>query len=160
LTGRRRRLTARGIQPVGLIPHVFAWFSVDGAVAPTTGEPFFLELPSRNADPCQFVGDACAQAFPASLNILLLENRGAHTAQPMRWPEHVRYVWLPPYGPELNPMARGWRNRKDARAWRQFTTLDAPQDAMSDLLQAYEASPLPSLTSSTYLVEAIHALCA
>jgi hypothetical protein len=44
LTVRRRRLTARGVQPVGSVPHVFAWFSVCGAVEPTTGERFFLQL--------------------------------------------------------------------------------------------------------------------
>jgi hypothetical protein len=29
---RRRRLTARGVQPVGSAHHVFAWFDVYGAV--------------------------------------------------------------------------------------------------------------------------------
>jgi DDE superfamily endonuclease len=45
LTIRRRRLTAGGIQPVGLLQHGFAWFDVDGAVAPTTGERVLLERP-------------------------------------------------------------------------------------------------------------------
>jgi transposase len=67
----------------------------------------------------------------------------------MRWPEKVRDVWRPPYGPELNPRERVWRTLQEERAWRQFTTLAAPQDAMSDLLQADEASTLPSLPSYT-----------
>jgi hypothetical protein len=37
LTVRRRRLTARGVQPVGRVQHVFEWFYVYGAVEPTTG---------------------------------------------------------------------------------------------------------------------------
>ena len=45
LTVRRRRLTACGVQPIGPSQHVFAWFYVYGAVAPITGERFFLELP-------------------------------------------------------------------------------------------------------------------
>jgi hypothetical protein len=45
LTVRRRRLTAWGVQPVGVVPHGFEWFYGSGALAPTTGEPFFLELP-------------------------------------------------------------------------------------------------------------------
>jgi DDE superfamily endonuclease len=45
LTVRRRRLTACGVQPGGAVQHVFAWFYVDGAVEPTTGARFFLELP-------------------------------------------------------------------------------------------------------------------
>jgi hypothetical protein len=41
LTVRRRRLTACGVQPVGPTQHVCAWFYVDGAVAPTTGDSFW-----------------------------------------------------------------------------------------------------------------------
>ena len=69
LTVRRRRLTACGVQPVGPIQHVFEWFYVYGAVAPTTGERVFLERPYLRADMCQLFLDALAQAFPDSLNI-------------------------------------------------------------------------------------------
>ena len=127
LTVRRRRLTARGVPPVGPVPHVVEAFSVDGAGAPTTGERFFLAWPSRNADPFQLFVEALAQAFPDSLNIWRLDKSGAHTAQRIRWPEHGRSVSLPPYGPELNPMERVWRDRKDELAWQQFTDLEAQQ---------------------------------
>ena len=159
LTVRRRRLTAYGVQPVGLIQHVFEWFYVYGAVAPTTGERFFLELPYLNADMFQLFIDAFAQAFPDSLNILLLDNSGAHTAQCVRWPENVRYVWLPPYCPELSPIERVWRDVKDDVAWRQFPALDVQQNEVGDLLCAYEATALQSLTGYADLVEAINALC-
>jgi transposase len=158
LTVRRRRLTACGVQPVGSIQHVFEWFYVYGAIAPTTGERFFLEWPYVNAATFQLFVDAFADAFPDSLNILLLDNSGAHTAQHIRWPEHVRCVWLPPYGPELNPIERVWRDLKDDLAWLQFTTLDAQQVYVGDLLQGYEASTLQALTGYLYLVEAINAL--
>jgi putative transposase len=158
LTVRRRRLTACGIQPVGSIQHVFEWFYVYGAIAPTTGERFFLELPYLNANTFQLFVDAFAEAFPDSLNILLLDNSGAHTAQHIRWPAHVRCVWLPPYCPELNPIERFWRDLKDDLAWVQFTDLDAQQVYVGALLQAYEASTLQTLTGYPYFVEAINAL--
>ena len=158
LTVRRRRLTACGVQPVGPIQHVFECFYVYGAVAPTTGERFFLELPYLRSDMFQLFIDAFAQVFPDSLNILLLDNSGAHTAQCLRWPENVRYVWLPPYCPELNPIERVWRDVKDDIAWCQFAALDAQQNKVGDLLCAYDATALQSLTGYTYLVEAINAL--
>ena len=159
LTIRRRRLTAGGIQPVGLIQHVFEWFYVYGAVAPTTGERFFLELPYLNADTFQRFLDAFGQAFPDSLNVLLLDNSGAHTAQRLRWPENVRCVWLPPYCPELNPIERVWRDLKDHLAWQQFADVEAQQDTVGELLRAYSAPTLQALTGYAYLVEAINALC-
>jgi hypothetical protein len=92
-----------------------------------------LERPYLHADMCQLFIEALAHAFPASLTILLLDHSGAHTAQGLRWPETVRDVWLPPYGPELSPMAPVWRDVKDAVAWRQFPDLDAHQHEVSDL---------------------------
>jgi transposase len=133
LTVRRRRLTASGVQPVGLIQHTFAWFYIYGAVAPTTGERFFLALPSLNADTFQLFIDAFAQAFPDSLNSLLLDNSGAHTAHRLRWPTNVRPVWLPPYCPELHPIERVWRDVKDHLAWEQFTELDVQQASVATL---------------------------
>ena len=158
LTIRRRRLTARGVQPVGRVQHVFEWFYVYGAVEPTTGDRFFLELPYLNAENFQIFVDLFAQAFPDSLNLLLLDNSGAHTAQRLTLPENVRLVFLPPYCPELNPIERVWRDLKDALAWLQFPTLEAQQDYVAALLRAYEAATLQALTGYTYLVEAIHAL--
>ena len=159
LTVRRRRLTARGVQPVGTVQHVFEWFYVYGAVAPATGERFFLELPYLNADNFQLFVDAFAHAFSDSFNILLLDNSGVHTAQRIRWPDNVRCVWLPPYCPELNPIERLWRDLKDDLAWQQFISVDVQQDYVGQLLRAYDAPTLQSLTGYTYLVEAINALC-
>jgi transposase len=160
LTIRRRRLTARGVQPIGAVQHDFEWFYVYGAVEPTTGDRFFLELPYLNAEMFQLFLDAFAQAFPDSLNILVLDNSGAHTAQRLTLPTNVRLVFLPPYGPELNPIERVWRDLKDDVAWQQFADLNAQQEYLGHLLQAYEAATLQSLSSYAYLVEAIHALCA
>ena len=158
LTIRRRRLTARGVQPVGSVQHVFEWFYVYGAVEPTTGERFFLELPYLNAEMFQLFVDAFAQAFPDSLNLLLLDNSGAHTAQRLTLPANVRLVFLPPYCPELNPIERVWRDLKDTLAWLQFASLEVQQDYVGMLLKSYEPPTLQSLTGYAYLVEAIHAL--
>ena len=102
-----------------------------------------MEWPYLNADTFQLFVDAFAQAFPDRLNILLLDNSGAHTAQRIRWPAHVQPVWLPPYCPELNPIERVWRDVKDDLAWQQFVDLAAQQVYVGDLLQAYNASYAP-----------------
>jgi transposase len=143
---------------VGPVQHAFDWFSGYGAVAPTTGERFFLERPSLNAETCQLCVEAFAEAYPDSWNSLWLDNSGAHIAQGIRWPEHVRGVWLPLYGPELNPIERVWRDLKDDLAWQQFPNLEAPQDDVGQLLRAYDARTLQSLTGYAYLVDAINAL--
>ena len=107
---------------------------------------------------CQLFVDAFAQAFPDTLNIRLLDKSGAHTSQRLLLPTNVRLVFLPPYGPELNPIERVWRDLKDDVAWQQFADLNAQQDDLSHLLQAYEAATLQSLAGYPDLVEAIYAL--
>jgi transposase len=160
LTVRRRRLTAYGVQPVGAVQHVFEWFYVYGAVEPTTGERFFLELPYLNAEGFQIFVNAFAEAFPDSLNLLLLGNSGAHTAQRLTLPANVCLVFVPPYCPELNPIERVWRDLKDRLAWLHFSNLEVQQDYLATLLRAYEAATLQALTGYPYLIEAVHALCA
>lgn len=158
LTVRRRRLTARGVQPLGTVQHSFEWLYIYGAVAPSSGEHFFLELPYRNADKFQLFLDGLAEAFPDSLNLLLLGNSGAHKAKRLRRPDNIRLVELPPYCPELNPIERLWPDLKDDLAWEQFADLAALQEHIATLLRAYDAATLQSLTGFTYLVDAIHAL--
>ena len=144
--------------PVGSVQHGFEWLYIYGAVEPTTGDRFFLELPSLNTEGFQLFLNTFAEVFPDSLHLLLLDNSGAHTAQRLTLPANVRLVCLPPYCPELNPIERVWRDRKDALAWLHFSTLEAQQDYRATLLRAYEAATLQALTGYTYLVEAIHAL--
>ena len=158
LTIRRRRLTARGVQPIGRIQHTFQSFYMYGAVAPTTGEHFFLGLPRLNSTHFQIFLDALAHAYADSLNILVLDNSGAHTAKRLSIPENIRLVLLPPYSPALNPIERVWRAVKDALAWRQFTDVDAQQHYVTELLGSYDAVTLQSLTAYSYLVEAVNAL--
>jgi hypothetical protein len=147
------------VQPAGGVQHVCEWSYGDGAVAPTTGERCLLALPDLHAGSFPRFGHAFAEAFPDSLNLLLLDNSGAHTAQRLTLPANVRLVFLPPYGPELNPIERVWRDLKDALAWLQFPTLEGQQGSLMTPLQGDQAATRQSLTDYTDLVEAVHALC-
>jgi transposase len=62
------------------------------------------------------------------LTILVLDQRGGHSANGLVLPAHVRRVWLPPASPERTPIDRVWRDRKDAIAWQQFIDLEAQQE--------------------------------
>jgi transposase len=111
---------------------------------------------------CRWLSTSCGGLRPGifdSRNRLSLDNSGAHTAQQMRGPERVRYVWVPPYGPELTPIERVWRELKDALTWQQFTDLAAQQASVGNWLQAYDAPTRQSLTGYADLMQAIQALC-
>jgi transposase len=90
--------------------------------------------------------------------VLVLDKRGAHTAKQLIIPEHVRFVWLPPYSPECTPIERVWRDLKDQLGWQRFSDIAAQQAYVADLLCAYTAPALQSLTAYTYFVDAVNAL--
>ena len=151
----RRRITAYGIQPVATVWQRFDNFYLFGAVEPTTGESFFLELPLLNSAMFQLWLDDFAQTFPASFNILVLDNGAFHTAKALRWPANIAAVPLPPYSPELNPIERLWRDLKDQVANTVAKTLDDLSDTVCRLIQNYSHATLKSLTGFAYFVQAV-----
>jgi hypothetical protein len=108
----RRRITADGVQPVATVWQRFDNVYLFGAVEPTTGDGFVLELPLLNSAMFPLWLDDFAQTFAASFNSLGLDKGAVHTAKALRWPPNVATVPFPPDSPELNPMARLWRDLK------------------------------------------------
>lgn len=158
-TVRRRRITARGTKPVGVVQHGFANFYLYGAVAPQTGQGFFRGLPQLNAAGFQRFLDAFAQAYPAQLHVLLLDNSRCHTARDLCIPANVLLLFQPPYAPEVNPAERVWEYLKTDLAWQRFATLDALQDEIVRIVTDYDEPTLQSLSAYPYIVDAINAVC-
>jgi len=158
-TIRRRRITARGVKPIGSAQHDYANCWLYGCIAPQSGERFFLLLPTLNTDQMQLFIDEFAKVHPNSFNILLLDNAGAHVAKRLCLPANVAFVFQPPASPELNPAERVWQDLKDQLAWMTFADLEALQQEVVEKLCAYDARTLQSLTSYPYLLEAIHVVC-
>jgi transposase len=151
----RRRITACGVPPVATVTYQFDNFYLYGAVEPTSGASFFLELPYLNSRAFQRWLDGFAAAFPESLNILVLDNGAGHKAQAVRWPANVVPVFLPPYSPELKPLERLWRDLKDKLADVPTKTIAELSDAMCAIIQHYSHATLHSLTSFAYFVQAV-----
>ncbi len=156
---RRRRITARGIKPIGKIQHKFESFYLYGAVEPTTGESFFLELPWLNTENFQVFLNEFSSTYRESLNVIVLDNGRYHKARALRAPDNVVFVFLPPYSPELNPIERLWQDIKDDIAWKLFPDIEQQQDYVAKLLNSYDAQRIHSLTSYPYFVNAVNALC-
>jgi putative transposase len=151
----RRRITACGVQPVATVWQRFDNFYLFGAVEPTTGESFFLELPLLNSAMVQRWLDDFARPLAASCHILVLDNGACQTAKPLRWPSNVTAVPLPPYSPALNPIERLWRELKAQLAATVVKTLEDLSDTVCRLIQSYSQAALKSLTGFAYFVQAV-----
>lgn len=155
-TIRRRRITAKGVKPQGTLQHEYDNCWVYGSIAPTTGESFFLLLPTLSAEQMQIFVDEFAKAHPSTFNVLLMDNSGAHKAKRLKVPPNVALVFQPAASPELNPAERVWQDLKEQLAWMTFADLDALEQELVERLTAYDADTLSALTSYPYLVQAIH----
>ncbi len=157
-TIRRRRITARGTQPVGIYQHAYRNFYLYGAIAPRTGDAYFVGVPTLSAAHFQVFLDRFAAARPHTLNILLVDNSRTHTAAALCIPPNIILLFQPPYAPELNPAERVWRTLKDALAWQCFADLAALQARVVTIVEAWAAELLQSLTAYPFILDAINAL--
>lgn len=157
-TVRRRRLTARGTKPVGIQQHRFENFYLYGAIAPEDGDGYFLGLPKLNAHLFQVFLEMFAQARSMTLNVLLVDNSRCHTAKNLVVPPNVVLLFQPPYAPEVNPAERVWQVLKDALAWQCFRDLAQLQAHVGQVVQAWDADLLRSLTAYPFILDAVNAL--
>ena len=157
-TIRRRRITNCGVKPVGRSQYGYHNFWLYGAVAPETGDGCFYVLPTLNAEYMQLFLNALAQARSDTLNVLLLDNSRAHTAQELVVPANIVLLFQPPYAPEVNPAERVWEDLKTDLAWECYASLQALQDHIVQLVEAYDAPTLRSLTAYPYFMPAVNAL--
>jgi transposase len=156
---QRRRITLTGVKPLGTVQYRFENFYVYGAVEPTTGESFFLELPYLNSTNFQIFLNEFSRGYQETLNIVLMDNGSCHTAKSLMIPDNVVCLFLPPYSPELNPIERLWRDVKDQLAWLVAAALDELEHRVAMIITRYSRATIRSLTSYPYFVRAVNAVC-
>jgi hypothetical protein len=152
----RRRLTARVVHPLVPAAYRFEGLTLYGAVAPLTGESFFLELPPLNTPGFQLFLDHSAATDSPSSHLLRLDHGAPHNARSLRLPRNVGLLLFPPSAPELDPIARLWRDLKDRLARHRPATLEALSALLGSRLQQYTTAALRSLTGFSDLRIAAH----
>jgi transposase len=154
----RRRLTLRGIKPLAPSQHELEWSYLYGGVEPHTGQSFFLVLPALDAELFQLFLEQFAQTDPTTLHLVVLDNGPAHIAQQVVLPSNVRWVFTPPYTPEVNPMERVWEDLDTRIAGVTPASIDALLDLLVVELRAYTPEQLASLTGYPFFKNAVYAL--
>jgi len=134
----KRVWARRGRQPVVPVRPRYQWLYVVSFVEPTTGESFWLVLPTVNIPVFQQALDAFAQHIgvgPDQPVLLVLDQAGWHRSRRLVVPDGLHLVFLPAYSPELQPAERLWALVDDPIANRVFATLDDMTEVLVDRCQ-------------------------
>ena len=156
-----RRLTAFGTKPRQLVEPLYEYYWLYGAVEPTTGEAFYLEMPWLNSECFSIYLRELARHYSDSLCVVLLDNAPAHLARAVAVPENVVLLFLPPYSPELNPVERLWQDIKrriDVFDKAVRSSLEGLKRQVAEIVRSYTSTEIASLTGYDYLLDAVNAL--
>jgi hypothetical protein len=85
-TIERKRITARGVKPIGLVQGNFKAYYLYGVVAPQTGESFWLEFSHFDSQCFQIFLDNLAAEYPEHLNVVQLDNGKFHHSSQLKIP--------------------------------------------------------------------------
>jgi transposase len=152
---KRRRLTLRGVKPVGSMHWRFEYFYVYGAVEPATGESHYWIFTHLDGVCFAAYLQKLSQAYPEDLIVLQVDNGGFHKWASLEIPENIFLVFQPPYSPELNPIERVWQYIKDKLAWQVFEDLQALEDKVSEELVKAGPEVIGSLASYGFIMDAL-----
>lgn len=148
-----------GIKPVSPFQHRFENFYVYGAVEPSTGERFFLELPYLNSEMFQVFIDEFSKRYGDTINIMVVDNGRYHIARALEIPGNIKFVFLPQYSPELNPIERLWEFIKDKLASMGVSkNLEELEKRVEDILSGLISSEVQSITGYQYIINTVNAL--
>ena len=154
-TIQRRRITIKGVKPLGPLQNEFENFYIYGAVEIATGENFFMECPEVNGGCFQVFLECFAKEYSNSLNIMILDNGRFHLRKKTKVPENIVLIYLPPYSPELNPIERVWQHFKDKLSWQIFENIEELREIVFERIKSIKNETIKKLVSYEYLLKVI-----
>ena len=120
----RLKITAKGVQPIGMSQWTFKTIWLYGMVEPASGESVLWEFSHLDSICFEAFLAYFSQLYPDDMHIIQLDNSGAHTAHQITIPDNIQLLFQPPYSPELNPIERLWQFIKDKLAWQIWINLE------------------------------------
>jgi transposase len=128
LTGRK--ITARGVKPIGVNQWQFKATYLYGIIEPLTGESFFWEFSHLNTDCFQIFFNLISENFADSVLIIQLDNGAFHKAKRLQVPDNIILLFQPAHSSELNPIDQVWQYIKRRLRWLLPKNLDELRSAL------------------------------
>jgi hypothetical protein len=149
------RWFTRGRRPPGVADKRFTFAYIFAAVEPGTDNAFALVMPEVNTAAMQEFLNRFSKTLASDEHAaMIIDQAGWHVANDLAVPANLTLVPLPPYSPELNPVARIWLYLKQRfLSHRLLDDYDAIVDAANKAWNRLvaEAGRLASLCSYPWI---------
>jgi putative transposase len=119
----------------------YEWVWLYAAIAPRTGQSFFLLLPGLESRCFTLFLRGLRRQYRRHRLGVVLDNSPSHVSQQVAWPKHLVPLRLPPYSPELNPVERFFKELRARLANRLFESLEALERTLMRALRHWRDRP-------------------
>ena len=154
-TVRRRKLTLRGVKPIGIVQLRREKYYMYGVVEPKTGDNFFREISHLDTECFQEFINEFSRFHPKDLHIVQLDRGSFHTTPKLKVPENIIFLFQPAHCPELNPIERLWEYLKGFLRWELFNNLDALKEKVRRILNSWSTKTLKDLMGWEYILQSL-----
>jgi transposase len=140
----RRVWAPVGQRPTARVKRGYEWSYLYGFVRPTTGEVFWLILPTVNKELFSMALREFAKEVGAGEDkriLLVLDQAGWHTSGEVALPEGIHLEFLPTGSPELQPAERLWPLSNEGVANRYFEDIGSLEEALVERCVALCGQP-------------------
>ena len=88
---------------------------VYGAIEPLTGKSCFLVMPYCNTSCMNIFLEELSKQYPDYVILLCCDGAAWHKANALCVLKNIRFFFIPPYTPEMNPIEQIWKELR--RIW-------------------------------------------
>jgi transposase len=154
-TIQRRRLTLKGIKPVGKVQWQYKTFYLYGVVEPKSGESFFFEFCHLDTICFEKFLELFSEAYPEDLHIIQVDNGSFHSSLQLHLPDNIILLFQPSHTPQVNPIERLWEEIKEELSWELFDNLEALKVAVEKILAKLSQKVIASVIGWDFILEAL-----
>lgn len=147
-----------GVRPVVHLQRVREYIYVFSVTSPWTGDSFSLILPLCNTNSMTMFLQQFSEQYSNFRNIIIVDRATWHVTKKLPQFDNIRFIFLPPGSPELNPAEHLWDHiREKYFANKIYDSIDEVEDHMIKALKniANDKQPIKSLVGFNWLTKFI-----
>jgi transposase len=117
--------------------YLYAYYAVN----PVSCHIFSILAPNCDTETMYLYLDQFSEEYKDYRNIVIMDKASCHTSNCLKSFNNIRFIFLPPYSPELNPSEHLWAAIRDFKLRNNnFGSLDDVQDALVYSFQYLESN--------------------